>query len=105
MPVMDGLEATKRIRKLEEQFQPGPTAVEQITPQHRSRCGRKLLIIGMSANSDHDTTVLAFESGVDTFMAKPFTVETFKSTIEMLLKQPRVVMDNAISVSLSIDAQ
>ncbi len=67
MPVMDGLEATKRIRGSEKHT--------------------KQIVIGMSANSDHETTVHAFEAGVDTFMAKPFTVETFKATIEMLFQK------------------
>jgi CheY-like chemotaxis protein len=59
MPVMDGLEATRKIRKRELL-----TANRQI-------------IIGCSANSDNETIKDAFAAGVDSFMSKPFTLNTF----------------------------
>lgn len=34
-------------------------------------------IIGLSANSDYDTTEAAYKAGIDIFMPKPFRVETF----------------------------
>jgi CheY-like chemotaxis protein len=42
-------------------------------------------IIGVSANSDHDTTQAAFAAGVDDFMGKPFSMELFNSTVSNLL--------------------
>ncbi len=60
MPVLDGLEATRRIRSWESDLSK-----------------KKQFIIGVSANSDSDTLEAAEIAGVDTFMAKPFDVTTF----------------------------
>ena len=67
MPVMDGLEATRRLRELE-----------------KSRGRTHQLVVGVSANSDHETTFEAFESGIDDFIAKPFDIETFYKTVSRL---------------------
>ncbi len=71
MPVMDGLEATQRIRQLEGLLE--------------TTTRLKHIIIGMSANSDHETSVSAYEVGVDSFLPKPFRVETFRSTLNTLM--------------------
>eukprot|EP00981_Chlorochromonas_danica_P009430 scaffold2678_cov236-Ochromonas_danica.AAC.5 len=71
MPVMDGLEATRRLRKMEERY---------------TSKGKKLLIIGMSANSDNETANTALKVGVDAFMAKPFSLETFYKTYRSLVE-------------------
>ncbi len=72
MPVMDGLEATRRIRLLEK------TQASSNYPSFP-----KQLIIGVSANSDHETEEHALKSGMDGFIAKPFTAALF---VEMLTK-------------------
>jgi CheY-like chemotaxis protein len=69
MPVMDGLEATKRIRALEQE------ELQQSNDMHRYK------IIAMSANSDHETSLESLESGADIFMPKPFNVETIKEIL------------------------
>ena len=69
MPVMDGLEATRRIRQVEV----GITA-SQKRDKHQ-------IIIGVSANSDEDTRKESYAAGVDAFICKPFAVESFYSTI------------------------
>lgn len=65
MPVMDGLEAARRIRKNEGADVNDPS---------------KQLIIGVSANGDEDTIIEALSAGMDEFMCKPFTLNTFNET-------------------------
>lgn len=74
MPVMDGLEATRRLRQCEKDGR----SWMPVNYHHR--------IIGMSANSDNDTTNDAYESGVDSFMPKPFSMELFNQTVSQLLQ-------------------
>ncbi len=73
MPVMDGLEATRRLRKMEVEGR--DWMIREEKPCHQ-------VIIGLSANSDHDTTEDAFAAGVDDFFSKPFSITTFNKTIE-----------------------
>jgi CheY-like chemotaxis protein len=70
MPVMDGLEATRRIRAFD------PNGL------------KKEFIIGCSANSDTDTVQEAFRAGVDTFMGKPFTLKTFYQNCSNRFQMP-----------------
>lgn len=69
MPVMDGLEATRRIREYERTL---PSMSYDTSNQ---------LIIGVSANSDQETIDIAKEAGVSDFMCKPFTVKTFTDVV------------------------
>ena len=57
MPVMDGFESVTRYR-----------AFEQTLPG-----GNRLFIMGMSANNDTQSRTEALETGMDVFVAKPFT--------------------------------
>lgn len=70
MPVMDGLEATRRIRLLESQ---------QTPLLFRQR------IICLSANNDVDTLSAAFEAGLDAYMEKPIEMAIFQSTATELM--------------------
>lgn len=74
MPVMDGLEATKRIRKLE-------LSGDSIYSSYRQR------IVGLSANSDYDTLKEAVDCGFDAFMEKPFNMNTFEAMVLDLLSR------------------
>jgi len=67
MPVMDGLEATRRIRAIE---------------QHQQHPHSPLVIIGMSANSDSETVHEAKIAGVTDYMPKPFTMNVFHQIID-----------------------
>jgi CheY-like chemotaxis protein len=70
MPVMDGLEATRRIRTYEK------TLFEKSGfPSHQ-------LVVGVSANSDYDTMKEAMKVGFDDFIPKPFSIDTFNRTVE-----------------------
>ncbi len=74
MPVMDGLEATKRLRQIEEGK---PFQQDDGTPIH-------LRIIGLSANSDSDTMQEAYDAGIDCFIPKPFNIASFNSALTSL---------------------
>ena len=62
MPVMDGIEATKRFRSFEN---------DEI--DNNKMKYKKMLIVGMSANSDNKSKQEALESGMDFFVTKPFS--------------------------------
>jgi CheY-like chemotaxis protein len=75
MPVMDGLEATRRIRALETLLNADHSAGQ---PFHQ-------LIIGLSANSDDETVQLARSEGMDDFMEKPFKAAVFNEICQLLV--------------------
>ena len=70
MPVMDGLEATKRIRMNEQ-------VLSDLfgKPIHQ-------LVIGVSANSDHETVEEGLRIGIDDFLPKPFSVPAFVEKVK-----------------------
>lgn len=82
MPVMDGLEATKRIRQAEVNLPSSSTAS---------------LIIGVSANSDHETTKASYEAGVDAFLSKPFNIASFQEIYQKVLFARLALADNITS--------
>lgn len=75
MPVMDGLEATRRLRNLEQE------STENRMPRN--------IVLGVSANSDEETVEEALSAGVDGFLAKPFNAAIFTSTINAILSSQR----------------
>jgi CheY-like chemotaxis protein len=70
MPVMDGLEATRRLRQLEQPIDGDTLALPKNT------------ILGVSANSDDETVAEAVSAGVDGFLSKPFNAAALLSTLE-----------------------
>lgn len=68
MPVMDGLEATVKIREVEEMNQ-----VEKRTP-----------IIALTANTMDNDRNTCLSYGMDEFMAKPFDIEKLKLILTKL---------------------
>ncbi len=75
MPVMDGLEATRRIRALEKE------KVKEREMANREQIYHQI-VIGVSANSDHETMEEAFNAGIDEFLPKPFSIEAFLTAVQ-----------------------
>jgi CheY-like chemotaxis protein len=77
MPIMDGLEATRRLRQLED-------ATPDWLIETKNRTANNLnhqLIFGVSANSDHETMKEAVDAGIDDFLAKPFSIDCLISSL------------------------
>jgi signal transduction histidine kinase/ActR/RegA family two-component response regulator len=78
MPEMDGLEATRQIRAMEQSAQP-----------RLSNPAKSIQIIAITANATHDDREKCLASGMNDFIAKPFKVEHIQTAIEKLgRKQP-----------------
>ena len=101
MPVMDGIESVRRYREFESskmtmietdiETDPGlletceipqsinfedqvPTINSNVCRTVRHNHTKKLLIIGMSANSDEETKNCALAAGMNYFLPKPFSI-------------------------------
>jgi len=123
MPVIDGLEATRRLRKIEsdaydahqlrivERKSPTPVDKEATSPggplsitTTDIRAKMKPLhqiVIGVSAQDDSETALSAFEAGVDGFMCKPFSLQTFLETYENVRQAVAVESDTPTVVSVA----
>ena len=69
MPVMGGLEATKRIRALEKEM-------------HNNNIFRNVVIIGFSAGAAHDVRADCILCGMDGFIEKPLRVKDLQTYIQ-----------------------
>ena len=76
MPVMDGIEATSRFRKFEEEIM-----MKELDDPLILKKRKRMLIIGMSANSDSISKQEALNSGMDYFVTKPFSYKDLASIL------------------------
>jgi signal transduction histidine kinase len=80
MPVMDGLEAMKRIRAQESMHPSASTLL---------RHWRHQFIIGVSADCSEEIIEEVHQIGADGFLAKPFAIASFESLAEELIASCR----------------
>ncbi len=75
MPVLDGIEAVRRIRSCEEKkFQEKFENLNETTHN-------KLVILALSANNHDDIVQEALAAGCDAFLQKPFNLEDFQQVM------------------------
>eukprot|EP00981_Chlorochromonas_danica_P009342 scaffold2621_cov164-Ochromonas_danica.AAC.11 len=75
MPIMDGLEATKRLRQIEQEYGESFSKWSD---------GLRHLILGVSANDDEETRLTMMDMGFDGSLSKPFTMNAFNQVLSDL---------------------
>jgi CheY-like chemotaxis protein len=83
MPVMDGLEASQRIRVLESNrlsMLPSDADISLLS-------NRSIMIIGLSANSESEAREDCMQSGMDGFIEKPLTMKIFRNSYSSLFQK------------------
>jgi CheY-like chemotaxis protein len=68
MPLMDGYEATEKIRSIEK--------------EHQDR--KPILIIAMTANNSYEEEQACLTAGMDGFLSKPFNVADIRNLLKTL---------------------
>ena len=92
MPVMDGNEATKLFRRYEDE--------RELESWGNSNFKKtRLLIVGMSANTDEQSRNGALMSGMDYFIAKPFAYRDLQTLLQSI--QPDVMFKSSIKTRLA----
>lgn len=72
MPVMDGYEVSRRIREYEKES------------------GKRIPLIGVTANNSHDEKERCLAAGMDDFLVKPFEIADLRRTVELNTVQSQV---------------
>jgi signal transduction histidine kinase/DNA-binding response OmpR family regulator len=78
MPVMDGVEATRAIRRFEAELSGRARETENAESQGKNRitCRRRIPIVAMTAGSIRGDREKCLESGMDDYIAKPIKRDT-----------------------------
>ena len=105
MPVMDGIEAMKFIRKKEKNpnisfdssFDNNCSNSSVVPSIDIEEPKKPTFLIALSAFSDEVTLAESYQAGADAFIAKPFNVNLFKETLQSLitLNSEQQAEDNA----------
>ena len=87
MPIMDGLIATRLIRRCEKERHPmareGKELIEAVSSNIH---GRHIPIIGMTGNSSEDGKLNCIAAGMDTCISKPFERQEILGALDMAFK-------------------
>ncbi|RYH07579.1 response regulator [archaeon] len=81
MPIMDGIEAVKRLRALEKSCLSSNTDDKA----HLTNEAMKHFVVGLSANSDTTVCEHTKAAGFDCFLPKPFQIDTFRTLFKRFL--------------------
>jgi signal transduction histidine kinase/DNA-binding response OmpR family regulator len=100
MPKMDGFEATRAIRQIEEQVRKG-----EVQPSSRSSYGRKHLrtnripIVALTANAMKGDREICLESGMDDYLSKPIQSQRVIEMMDYFLSSSPARSDSASQVT------
>ncbi len=77
MPVMDGLEATRKIRQYEQEQNS-----DDVPPS-------RVPIVAMTAYDDEKDRIDSKNAGMDGFIAKPISIKTIGQTLQQIIESAR----------------
>ncbi len=77
MPVMDGLEATRKIRQYEQEQNS-----DDVPP-------KRVPIVAMTAYDDEKERIASKNAGMDGFIAKPISIKTIGQTLQQIIESAR----------------